>query len=194
MKKNTRIRGFPAPAGRLLLRRIYDPRQDRRTRQSLRLPAALHGRGGGHRLGQGHQGRLRLQRQGRTARGGLPEHRQATALRPFLPGKRPHQRRRRTLRTGRHRRTGHAVERHPAGVRRKRSPPWKRSSPRPATTCSATACARSTQADVRRRGDEPRQYLRRDHVPEQRLRLPFARGGDGADRALPPPSGSSAAN
>ena len=40
----------------------------------------------------------------------------------------------------------------------------------------ATACARSTQADVRRRGDEPRQYLRRDHVPEQRLRLPFARG------------------
>ena len=26
----------------------------------------------------------------------------------------------------------------------KRSPPWKRSSPRPATTCSATACARST--------------------------------------------------
>ena len=31
-----------------------------------------------------------------------------------------------------------------SGRSTKRSPPWKRSSPRPATTCSATACARST--------------------------------------------------
>ena len=135
-----------------------------------------------------------LQRQGRTARGGLPEHRQATALRPFLPGKRPYQRRRRTLRTGRHRRTGHAVERHPAGVRRKDRRPGRGVRQGRQRHAARQPAQGVLQADVRRRGDEPRQYLRRDHVPEQRLRLPFARGGDGADRALPPPSGSSAAN
>lgn len=80
---------------------------------------------------------------------------------------------------------GTPSERHPAGVRRKDRRPGRGVRQDRQRRAARQPAQGVLQADVRRRGDEPRQYLRRDHVPEQRLRLPFARGGDGADRALP---------